>query len=281
MLKILIPTDLSRDSAAGVRFALQLATQQKSKLIFFHVVNIPRLTRWNEEQYQSFRTKELNLRQARLEKWVAGIVFGTGLSANLQTCIIREGFSPETTLQEFCEANPEIDFVCMGTHGAAGWKRIWGTHTGNMITHSSIPVIVVPTGYRRKSIKHLLYASDLNHYEKELKRILPLVQRLKAEFHILHLVDHDEKVPDSRLFEKVLQHEFHMAFHIHAVVLDETRSMAINVDRFIHRSKPSLVILFTDQQRTSFEKIFFPSRTESLAFRTHTPLLAFPKDKAG
>ncbi|HVU57953.1 MAG TPA: universal stress protein [Puia sp.] len=277
MLKILIPTDLSRESRSGMRFAIQWAKQQKARLIFFHAACIPGLTRWSDKQYQSYRTAELDMRQRRLRQLVGDVVARAGGWPQHYECIIVEGISPETILQDYCRKHKDIDLICMGTHGAAGVQRLWGTHSGNMITHSPTPVVVVPKGYRAKAIRQLLYASDLNNYEEELKKIVPLVRHLKAALHIFHLVGPDERVPDRVLFENVIKQEFHMECPIHLVIMDETMSLAANLHKFIQKMKPSLVAMFTDQQRTLFEKIFYPSRTEKYAFRTHAPLLTFSK----
>lgn len=277
MLKILIPTDFGRNSRSGMRFAIQWAKQQKARLIFFHVACIARLTRWSEKQYQSYRIEELNLRQRRLHHMAASALTRADVLDQPYDCIIVEGISPEVTLLDYCREHKDIDLICMGTRGAAGLQKLWGTHAGNVVTHSSAPVIVVPKGYRAKAITQLLYATDLNHYQEELEKIVPLAHHLRADLHILHLVGPDEQVPDKNLFEKVLNHEFHIETHIHLEVMDETRSVAANIHKFIQRTKPSLVVMFTDQQRTLFEKIFYPSKAESFAFRTHTPLLAYSK----
>jgi len=277
MLKILIPTDFGRNSRSGMRFAIQWAKQQKARLIFFHVACIPHLTRWSEKQYQSYRLEELNLRQRRLHHMAAGALTRADAHDQPYDCIIVEGISPEITLLDYCREHKDIDLICMGTRGAAGLQKLWGTHAGNVMTHSPAPVIVVPKGYRAKAITQLLYATDLNHYQEELEKIVPLAHHLRADLHILHLVGPDERVPDKNLFEKVLNHEFHIETHIHLEVMDETRSVAANIHKFIQRTKPSLVVMFTDQQRSLFEKIFYPSKAESFAFRTHTPLLAYSK----
>lgn len=277
MLKILIPTDLGIGSRAGIRFAIQWARQQKAMLIFFHVAYIARLTRWSEKQYQTFRTEEMNLRQRRLRQIAAGALTRADAHDQAYDCVIVEGISPEIALQDYCRQHKDIDFICMSTGGAVGLHRLWGTHAGNMVTQSATPVIVVPKGYRSIPVRRLLYATDLNHYQEELEKIVPLVHHLRAELHILHLVGPDEMVPDKDLFEKVIKQEFSIETSIHLEIMDETRSVAANLHKFIRKMRPSLVVMFTDRQRTLFEKIFYPSKAESFAFRTHTPLLAFSK----
>ncbi|MBN8852030.1 MAG: hypothetical protein BGO55_26360 [Sphingobacteriales bacterium 50-39] len=277
MLKILIPTDLGRGSRAGMRFAIQWARQQKARLIFFHAAYIPRPTRWSEKKYEAYRIEELNLRQRRLHQMAASALTRADAHDQAYDCIIVEGISPEVTLQDYCRKHRDIDFICMSTGGAAGLHRFWGTHAGNMITQATTPVIVVPKGYRTIPVRRLLYATDLNHYQEELEKIVPLVHHLQAELHILHLVGPDEMLPDKDLFEKVIRQEFHVETQIHLEIMDETRSVAANLHKFIQKMKPSLVVMFTDRRRTLFEKIFYPSKAESFAFRTHTPLMAFSK----
>ena len=273
MLKILIPTDLGRGSRAGMRFAIQWARQQKARLIFFHAAYIPR----SEKKYEAYRIEELNLRQRRLHQMAASALTRADAHDQAYDCIIVEGISPEVTLQDYCRKHRDIDFICMSTGGAAGLHRFWGTHAGNMITQATTPVIVVPKGYRTIPVRRLLYATDLNHYQEELEKIVPLVHHLQAELHILHLVGPDEMLPDKDLFEKVIRQEFHVETQIHLEIMDETRSVAANLHKFIQKMKPSLVVMFTDRRRTLFEKIFYPSKAESFAFRTHTPLMAFSK----
>jgi hypothetical protein len=60
-------------------------------------------------------------------------------------------------------------------------------------------------------------------------------------------------------------------------VMDETKSTVVNLQRHVRELKPSLVVLFTHQDRTLFQKIFFPSKAEAFAFRTQVPLLVIKK----
>lgn len=49
--KVFITTHLSKSSKAGLRFAIQLASQQRSKLIFYHVLHALMATSWSQEKY--------------------------------------------------------------------------------------------------------------------------------------------------------------------------------------------------------------------------------------
>ena len=280
MLQILVPTDLSRDASPGMRFAIQWSTQQKVKLLFTHVLYIPRLTRWNDEQYNKFAAQERIRCKRKLEQTVANLYAQQAVKNGHYECRIVEGIFAEPTLLDYCRHHPDIDVVCMGTHGAAGIKKLFGTHAGNMVAGSGIPVVVVPKGYRSRPIKSILYATDMLHYEEELKQVAPLAASFKASLEVVHVIEADEQVPDKNIFEKVLAEEFHYPVHIHFPIQDETRSMATNIRRQIQELKPSMAVLFTDQGRTILEKLFLSSTAERVAFGTPVPLMVYPKRPA-
>jgi regulatory protein YycH of two-component signal transduction system YycFG len=58
---------------------------------------------------------------------------------------------------------------------------------------------------------------------------------------------------------------------------DITHSLFRDLKNQMFKSKPSLIVMFTDQHRSFFERTLFPSKTEQLSFGTSIPLLAFQK----
>jgi len=277
MKQILVPTDLSRDSRPGMRFAIHWSRLQKTKLLFVHVLYIARLTRWSEDQYRAFATSEREYYTRKLESMVADVYKKMGIDDGKYECRMLEGIITEPTLLDYCRQHKDIDLICMSTNGAKGIQQLFGTHAGNILANSSIPVVVVPKGYRVKPVLRVLYATDLHDYEEELKKVATIAAAFKTSLDILHLVRTDVPVPNKEIFEKVLAEEVHYPVRIHFPVMDETHSVAVNLQRQIRLLNPSLTILFTDQDRTILQKILFPGRTERLAFRTTIPLLAFPR----
>src|SRR5688500_18286440 len=73
MNAILVPTDLSGNSRAGMRFAIVLAAQTKQPLIFYHCVQYLRPTRWSEAQYESYRDTETTKAMLILRKFVTDV----------------------------------------------------------------------------------------------------------------------------------------------------------------------------------------------------------------
>lgn len=59
MKKILVTTDLSNNSKAGIHFAIQLARKASASLIFYHGVQIDKPTRWADTQFDEYVQSEL------------------------------------------------------------------------------------------------------------------------------------------------------------------------------------------------------------------------------
>jgi hypothetical protein len=64
---------------------------------------------------------------------------------------------------------------------------------------------------------------------------------------------------------------------LHFRTTDESLSFARNLGRQIEILKPSVVVLFSDQERSLPARIFDRSRAEKVSFALKAPLLVFPK----
>lgn len=277
MIRILVPTDLSTASRPGLRFAIQWSKQQEAKITFVHVLYIPRPTAWSDKQFQAFAAAEKIRCRQKLDKFVSDTFRKLDTVDVSHSRLILEGASPDIVLCDYCRQHPETDFICMGTRGAGKLKKIWGTHTGNLITHSPVPVIAVPENYRTRPVTRLLYATDLSGYKDELKKVAAFATPLKATVNVLHLTLPGEVKLDRELMEEVFKRDYSCDLKFNFRTTDPGQTLVGNLQHEIANLRPSLVIMFTDRDRTLFQRIFFPSRSESLAFDLKTPLLVFGK----
>lgn len=147
-ITILVPTDFSAASRAGMRFGIQWARQQKAKLVFAHVLRILRLTSWSDKRYEAFAAAQRTLYFRRLTRLASEVFRHTHLARKAYTTQVIEGISADIALTELNGQRTDIDLICMATRGAGKLKKLFGTHTGNLILRSEIPVIAVPVGYR-------------------------------------------------------------------------------------------------------------------------------------
>jgi nucleotide-binding universal stress UspA family protein len=274
-LRILVPTDLSIASRAGLRFAIQWSRQRPVELIFVHVVNIPKPPAWTEKEYKMYFDSQCNQYRQRLKTFVRNIYKQAGLRQRNSTLLLLEAMSADIAIQDYCSQDGYIDFICMSTRGAGRLKRVFGTHTGNLIIHSKIPVIAVPSAYRSRPIRRILYAGDMIDYDRELRKVVQFARPLKAGIDLLHFTGAGEMPLDKNTTEKIFREQFNYPFRIHFRQADQLLSFPDNIDRQIRAFKPSVVVLFTDQHRCILARILNPSKSEKLSFDLKAPLLVF------
>lgn len=276
-MTILVPTDFSPASRAGIRFAIQWARQQKSKLILANVLNIVRMTRWSPGQYEAFVQEQRRTTLDALRRLAAEVCRQMDFRRQDMSTVLIDGLSADISLQDYCKSRPDIDMICMGTRGAGRIRKLLGTHTGNLIRHSDIPVIAVPAGYRAKPIKNILYASDLAAQGPELKDVVDIARGLKAALSISHITWPTDTKLDTSFMNKVWSKQYGYPVKMHYDEADSSISVTGNLKSVIRRRKPSLVVLFTHHDRPGIQRLLFPSEAESLSFITTVPLLVIGK----
>jgi len=276
-LRILVPTDLSPASTSGIRFAIQWSLQQPVELIFVHVLNTLRAPGWGEDRYAAYASSERARYMGLLEKFVRAVYKRAGVPRRHTSCLLIESMSADVAIQDYCQQDSRIDYICMSTRGAGMVKRIFGTHTGNLITHSKVPVLAIPSAYRSRPVKRILYAGDMTNYQWEISAVVRYARPLKARVDILHFMEDGEVALNTTVTGKVFREQFGYPVQLHFRTTDESLSFARNLGQQIAAFKPSVVVLFTDQSRSVPARIFDPSRAERASFGLKAPLLVFPK----
>lgn len=277
MKKVLVPTDFSGNSKAGFRFALQWSTRQKLQLVFVHVLQIVRLPYWTDDNFSKYVELKKKTYQEKLEEFVARTCKSIHIEPAKYSCIVIEGISPDLAILDYCRQNTGIDYICISTRGASKLKKIFGTNTGNLITKSNVPVIAVPKTYKVRPIEHVLYSTDLINCTDELKKVITFARLVKASVEVLHFTWPGEVLPDKKLFETTFKKQFNYPLTLHFEKTDITESLVKRLQRQIRVSHPSVVIMFTEQKRSLFQRIFLSSKAEQLSFQAKVPLLVFNK----
>ncbi len=276
MKKILVTTDFSDKSKAALLFAIQLAIQNNCKLTFLNVYHIPTPTAWNAVKIEEYEKEQISITQAKLQIFVEKIYAGLHIPAVDINCVVKISVFPEAIIRDYAEEN-RFDFICISTRGAGQLARILGTNTGNLINHSAIPVIAVPHTYKTTAITSILYASDLEHYEKEIIKVIAFAKPLNATIELMHLKTVMEKPADLKDIEKAVAKI--AAYHINFNLIDRNpnESLITDIETAIKEKKPSMMIMLTEQNRSWFDKIFLSSKSAEYSFDAKVPLLVFNK----
>lgn len=166
----------------------------------------------------------------------------------------------------------------MSTRGGGVADKFMGTNASSLITTSSVPLIVVPHTYRMKPLKSILYASDLEKIGTELKSVEKFATAFDASiavYHYNYLFEEEEEVKSklNKIADKYSSGK--VSFHFRKFYAEQTLLSHLQED--IRKSKPSIITMFTKQNRSWFERLFISSKTAEFGFDTKTPMLVFRK----
>lgn len=276
MKKILVTTDFSDKSKAGLLFAVQLAAQNKCSLTFFHVYHILTPTAWNFTRIEAHEKEQAEIMQQKLDLFVEKIYKGLHTTGVKIKCVVKQSVMPQSCIMDYAEEN-KFDFICISTRGAGKVERILGTNTGNLINHSVIPVIAVPYKYKTAAITSILYASDLAHFKKEIIKVVDFAKPLKATIELLHLTSVLKTSDQLKAIETAVKKiaAYHISFNL--TNRNPNESLITDIETAIKKRKPSMMIMFTEQNRSWFQKIFLSSKSAEYSFNAKVPLLVFNK----
>lgn len=276
MKKILVTTDFSGNSKAGIRFAIQLANQALCDLIFYYVNTPKAMDAWTQLDYNRTIETENILLKDKLTQFIKKIYKQTGKHIGKVDYVVESNDVVDTSIIAYAEAC-NAEYICMSTRGGGIINKFMGTNASSLIATSPIPLLIVPHTYRMKPLQSILYASDMEKIGTELKYVEQFASIFDAKIAVYHydyLFEEDEvkfklnKIADKYSTDKI-------TFHFRKFYADLT--LLSQLQEGIRASKPSIIAMFTKQNRDWFERLFVSSKTAEFGFDTKTPLLVFRK----
>ena len=152
-----------------------------------------------------------------------------------------------------------------------------GTHTSYIVNNSKVPVMVIPSHYRAKAIKNATYLSDFENLKNEVIKISKLSKPIDLQLEVLH---YSSIVLDKKKFEK--NKELFKTKEFENIKLNIQKSnlelsLVERITKYVQKSKPELLIMFTKREKGFFESIFLPSKSAELTYTTKVPVLIFSK----
>ena len=277
MKKILVTTDLSSNSKSAMRFAIQLASQSGYSLTFFHAYHILRPTRWSEASFVSFEKSESTQITRKLHKLVSQVYQSLGLAGEEPHCVAKSGAYADREIIKYANEH-NYDFICISRSGHGKTTRLFGSNTSSLIKKSKVPVIAIPDHYKRARISAVTYLSDLANLDNELKKVSGFAQSLDAKVEMLHFKVPVDYLTNASQLSSIQDKLAKYGVNAHYEPLNYEKTLIENIMKVIKRSRPSMLIMFTDQKRTLFEKIFMSSISAEFSSMTKIPLLIFNKD---
>ena len=131
---ILAPTDFSDVSAAGLRYACQLARHTGAELIIVNVVVL--------DESNAVDKREMEQHRKRLREFVADKVADACVGLKMRQVV--DAGQPFGAIVD-CAEKEGVDLIVMSSHGRSGLSRMLiGSVTDKILRGAPCPVLVVP-----------------------------------------------------------------------------------------------------------------------------------------
>lgn len=276
-MKLLVTTDFSENSKGAIRFAQTLSRQAENvEVIFYHAIHILKPTVWSDIFFKAYKEEEIERLTEELKKFIhASIGSENDKFANVKF-VVDNCISTEKDIIAYAKKN-KIDFICIATQGAGMLRKIMGTHTSYIVNNSNVPVMVIPSHYKAKTLKKATYLSDFENLKKEALKISELSTTISIDVEVLHYLS---IVLDKKKFEK--NKELFNTTELNNFTLNIQKSnlelsLVERITKYVQKSKPELLIMFTNRKKGFFESIFLPSKSAELTYSTKIPVLVYSK----
>jgi nucleotide-binding universal stress UspA family protein len=282
MKTILVPSDFSPNASSALQYAIHVAELMQARLVVFHCyqVSFTIITQAKTEEETDLLIKQdIAISTAKLQTQVKNAYQESGINEVPATTIVgveRNPFVVEKTLE--VAKQHRADIIVMGTHGAAGLKKLFfGSNTSNMISRSVIPILAIPENYTFKKVNTIALASDLEDTEVELSKVVPFASAMDARLDIVHL-DYglDALGHKEQTIAKLVENNPYKKLRLIMQKATPEHTLLKQLRKYLDEQKPEWLVMFT-RERSFWDKILLRSKTEDMANFLPMPLLSFKK----
>jgi nucleotide-binding universal stress UspA family protein len=168
----LVPHDFTSVADNALEHALATAKIVSAKIFLFHVVS---------------KDKGIAEAEAKLKEIIAKKDTTIEIAVVVRVGSIFEDIGDIAT-------ELHADLIFMGTHGRHGWQHITGSHALKVITHSTVPFVVVQEkGIKETGYDDIVVPLDLNKETKQkLAYIANIANYFKSKVHVITPDESDE-----------------------------------------------------------------------------------------
>ena len=271
MLNILVPTDFSDLSKVAIRYALAMAKKMKGKVSLLHVIETSQHSTGNRLRLDSLIRELVHIAEEDFEQLVSEIK-DSDKSPGAIKHKIEQGSSFISVVSKYAK-NSRTNLIVMGTHGASGLRKVvMGSNTAAMLEQSKIPVLAVPPQAEFKSLRSIVYATDLLNTQKELKKLLTIVGKEKPIIHIIHVAtDRSTATIAETKIDKVVSKVGYKNAIVRVLI---NKNPVPAISEYVRKINIDMLSMFPHQY-SFFQKLVKPSVTKQLSYINTAPLLAF------
>ncbi|WP_271765711.1 universal stress protein [Aquimarina algiphila] len=276
MKNILYATDYTEHSVSALRYAYDLSSRIKARLIVLHVFDVMTFTGTTVISSLRQTSKRLYEEQYSILKEYCIRHLGNNLSdMNIQIEVARNISITEEILLKVKELS--VDMVVIGIKDKYSKRGfLEGDIAKKLITKISCPLMVIPNNSIATEIKNIVYATD---FEEEdifaIKRLLEIAAFFEATIHVVHISSKEKDEDENQmawfkemLFQKVsypnLEFDVLVSDNIHDKLNEYLKSLDADIIAMLERGRRGFI-----------KKLFHKDVVKQIESHTTIPLLSF------
>ncbi|MDI1323711.1 MAG: universal stress protein [Algoriphagus sp.] len=265
MKKILVPTDFSENANLALRHAIQVANKFGATLYILHAYLVATST--------GNLVSIDHIVKADREEELAALISEIKPLLDPKTQIVSQVIKG-ISVESICNAAEKlkVDIIIMGTKGADGMKKIFlGSTASNVILHTTIPVLVIPSVFESFKISNITLALDDKEIEDStvLKPILDFIKGFDAVLDLLSVIDEDH--PKAKI-DRNLEEYFNKEGVTYTYFIVKAPNIVEGIRKFVARESSDMLCLI-HHSRGFFQNIFGASVTKEMTFDSSVPIL--------
>lgn len=279
MKTILVPTDFSAVAKTAATYAMKLAGRlHATTLIFYNAYQAPVMTEPGLPVVQLLDIDSLKqISEEGLQNFTRELK--TLCPPQLKIETISEFAILTNSINDICERTG-ADLIIMGITGGSKLEEVLiGSTATSVVSHSKVPVIVIPPGAVYNDLNKIMLACDFGKVEDstplhELKHLLDITG---ARLYVLHTYKNDKDITADKNYRAELLkgklHTYNPEYHF-----EKNDNFIDGINEFADNNKIDLIVTIP-KKHGFFDNIFKENHTKQLAFHSHVPLMCIHEDE--
>ncbi|MCE2611553.1 universal stress protein [Flavobacteriaceae bacterium D16] len=275
MLRILIPTDFSKNAWNALIYGLDLFRKERCTIYLLHVNPLPPYSGAGSSikaSTQMLRETMLAESEKNLKKLLDKINETLPNEQHTFMTIALYDFFVDSIKREVVDKH--IDLIIMGTKGASGLKKVsMGSNTGDVITKVKCPLLAVPEDAKYKIPKEIAFPTDyyINYDVEVLDTLTSVVNRNEACLRVLHITKRGEELTREQLQNKDFLHDYLRGIsHTFHTITGSKLETAVQC--FVE-SRDIDMIAMVAKNLNFFQRILFRPAVEEISYHIEIPFL--------
>ena len=269
-MNILVLTDFSAPSEAGISLALDFVERHQAMVTIFHCLT--------DETYLDFQLgterdiKLLDSSNSDAPDWIKRWnEHAKALNASIRLMI--SGGTLVTSVNTYCKEN-EVDLIIMGSSGKSQAKA-WGSNTEKMVKDSEFPILVVKTKPVQSVFHKIVFASSFTEKEKKsfllFKDLLPLKE--DTEIHLLCIDKESFFSQPTPLIKEVMADFKDLAKPFKAYKhFYQDYNVKAGIRNFTEELSPDLIIM-SNKEKKRLKHLLLGNDAVNIAYESRYPVL--------